>query len=175
MPQRLFIGIDPGLGGAVAFLGPLGVHIDDAPAIEIAAGRRRTSAPAVLSLLSIYDRPEVQAICTPDDPVEQYAVIEDVAGQAFGRQGTTAGQVMGHSVGVWEGVLVAAGISIRRVTPAAWKRHAPGGSLIGADKAASRQRVAELFPAVAGRVARVRDDGRAEALLLAAWLREQMR
>lgn len=175
MTQRIYIGIDPGLGGAVAFLGPRGIHIDDAPAIEIAAGRRRTSAPVVLALLSLYDRTEIMALCNPDDSIEQHAVIEDVVGQAFGRQGTTAGQVMGHSVGVWEGVLVAAGISLRRVTPSAWKRSAPGGSLLGADKAASRQRVAELFPAVAGRVARVRDDGRAEALLLAAWLREQMR
>ncbi|MDO8605136.1 MAG: hypothetical protein Q7R40_01240, partial [Phaeospirillum sp.] len=52
--------------------------------------------------------------------------------------------------------------------PGVWKRTL---GLLKADKAASRARAVELYPEVAGRLTRVKDHGRAEALLLAEWLR----
>jgi hypothetical protein len=51
------------------------------------------------------------------------------------------------------------------VTPTKWKR-ALG---LGADKGDSRRRAMETWPYMASKFARVKDDGRAEAALIAWW------
>jgi len=66
-----------------------------------------------------------------------------------------------------EGVALGAGIPVRWVSASKWKR-ALG---LSADKGASRRRATELWPAQSAMFARVKDDGRAEAALIAYyWL-----
>lgn len=70
--------------------------------------------------------------------------------------------------------LVAAGIPFEEVSPQTWKKEIFKGAEIlkGKEgKARARARAAELFPSLADQVARVKDDGRAEALLLAEYAR----
>ena len=69
----------------------------------------------------------------------------------------------GRGYGQIEGVLAAVGIPVTLVTPSKWK----GDMRLSADKAASRARAAQLWPGLAGVFARVKDDGRAEAALIA--------
>ena len=56
----------------------------------------------------------------------------------------------------------ALGVAVTLVTPAKWK----ATLRVPADKSASRQRAAQLWPGLAGTFARVKDDGRAEAAMI---------
>jgi crossover junction endodeoxyribonuclease RuvC len=69
----------------------------------------------------------------------------------------------GRSVGIIEGVLAARQIPVTFTTPQAWQKQS--GAAKGKD--GSRQRVMELFPSQAHLFARVKDDGRADAVLIA--------
>jgi crossover junction endodeoxyribonuclease RuvC len=70
----------------------------------------------------------------------------------------------GRSRGVVEGILGAVGIPATFIAPAAWKR-AVGLSL--ANKDAARSEAIRRWPTHAALFARVKDDGRAEAALIA--------
>jgi len=145
------IGIDPGKSGAIAFL------VD---------GR----------LEAVYDMPVVGNIISPhtlanlitwnaelDNGEPAVAVLEDV--HAMPKQGVTSSFSFGRSLGVAEGVLGALGHPIVYVSAAKWKR-ALG---LSADKGMCRRRAIELWPHMAAHFARVKDDGRAEAALIAHW------
>ena len=95
------------------------------------------------------------------------AWVEDV--HSMPGQGVASTFKFGRSVGVVEGALSALGIPIRWVSPAKWKK-AMG---LPADKGAARRRAIELWPDHAHLFARVKDDGRAEAALIAEYGRRQ--
>jgi crossover junction endodeoxyribonuclease RuvC len=88
------------------------------------------------------------------------AVVEQV--NSFG-QGRTSAFTFGTGYGVIRGVLATLQVPRRFVTPQEWKK----GLKLTKDKASSRQRASELFPEWAGWFSRVKDDGRAEAALIA--------
>jgi len=77
---------------------------------------------------------------------------------------------MGHGLGLWEGIISALGLPYELVTPQKWKKAILIG--VGDGKGASIVRALQLFPQVAEELHRKKDHGRAEALLLAAYLRE---
>ena len=56
-------------------------------------------------------------------------------------------------------------VPVHHVTPTVWKK----GEGVTADKSTSRQRACELWPTESHRFARVKDDGRAEACLIARY------
>lgn len=90
------------------------------------------------------------------------AIIEKVNG--YGGQGGSASFKFGVSYGVVLGIVAALVIPMRRPTPAVWKK-AMG---LTSDKERSRARAIERWPG-AGCFTRKKDDGRAEAALLALW------
>ena len=71
-------------------------------------------------------------------------------------------------VSVILGVLAGNGVAIELVRPAVWKKAAR----ISKDKGSARKAAQERFPDSAGLFARAKDDGRAEAALLARWRAE---
>jgi len=77
----------------------------------------------------------------------------------------------GVSYGFAQAVAVASGASMHFVTPAAWKAKL---SLLKSDKNASREMARRLMPKINGEVARVKDDGVAEAALLAWYGRQYL-
>src|SRR5262245_63734246 len=87
-----------------------------------------------------------------------------------GKQGASSIWLQGHGVGVLEGVIAGLGLPYERVSPQRWRKalDVPGG--VDA-KESSRHRALQLFPAVGDQLARKKDHGRAEALLIAEWLR----
>jgi crossover junction endodeoxyribonuclease RuvC len=80
-------------------------------------------------------------------------------------QGVASTFKFGASYGCAYGVLCALNAPVRHVTPATWKR-AFG---LNADKERSRRMAIELWPNMSGYFARKKDDGRAEAALIARW------
>ena len=93
-----------------------------------------------------------------------HAVIERV--NAFPGQGVSSSFRFGMGYGIIMGVLAASGVKIVDVAPGVWKKH----FRLGSDKEKARALAIKLFPHVDLRL--VKDAGRAEALLMALWLRE---
>lgn len=146
--MSLTIGIDPGLSGAIAIVDSYGVLVDV------------YDMPVVAGMVSAYGFNEMEDWGTEDFGT---VVIEDV--HAMPKQGVTSSFGFGRSKGVVEGVFAANGRPITYVSPARWKR-ALG---LGKDKGEARRRAMELWPSKAAMFARVKDDGRAEAALIAYW------
>lgn len=149
------IGIDPGAAGAVAILeaGKL-VQVFDMPVVEVQVGgkaKRRVAPEILASELRLYN---------VSDTV---AVVEQVG--AMPGQGVTSMFAFGQAYGLVLGVLAGLWIPTTTVTPTTWKK----ALKLNAGKDGARAKAAQLWPAQAGEFKRVKDDGRAEAALLAYW------
>jgi len=156
--QMFIIGIDPGASGAVAILEKSGklVHVFDMPSLEIMAGgkaKKRVSPEMLADELKLYADQGATA------------VVEQVG--AMPGQGVSSMFAFGESFGLAKGVLAGLRIPTSTVTPGKWKK-AMG---VNAGKDGSRAKAAQLWPSQAGEFKRVKDDGRAEACLIAEWAR----
>ncbi|NDC04371.1 MAG: hypothetical protein EBZ81_15760 [Betaproteobacteria bacterium] len=89
------------------------------------------------------------------------AVVEQV--NAMPGQGVSSMFSFGQAYGVVLGVLAGLSIPATAVTPAIWKK----ALKLNSGKDAARAKAAQLWPSHAGEFKRVKDDGRAEAALLA--------
>lgn len=150
------IGIDPGASGAVAILQENGslVQVFDMPTVQILVGgknKNRISPEMLAAEIRLY---KVHAT---------KAYIEQVS--AMPGQGVTSMFSFGESFGLARGVLAGLGIPCELVTPAKWKRDLR----LSAGKDISRARAASLWPEQAQEFKRVKDDGKAEAALIAYW------
>ena len=149
------IGIDPGISGAVAvfdwYTGNL-ENVIDMPTLEVDSGKtkkRHISAVSLCNYLTVFSNAHV--------------VIEKVG--AMPGQGVSSMFNFGRSAGIIEGVVAAMHFPSTYVTPAAWTKAV--GRAAGKD--ASRMRAMELFPTRAELFKRAKDDGRADAALIAYW------
>lgn len=154
----IYIGIDPGLDGAVARIepdNPSCTMVWDTPTLTVksARGNRREYA--------------LRRMAEQLAPIRENAVayIENV--HAMPGQGVRSMFTMGYGVGAWEGILAALGIIYTRVTPQRWKAAMLDG--MGKDKDAGRMRAMQLFPDRAVLFERKKDDGRADAILIAEY------
>lgn len=154
--MRLTLGVDPGLTGAVAVLMDGQYHeVLDMPTVGRGkAGRQSVNAAALSQWLR-----ELLALNPGADVV---AVVEEVASRPG--QGVASMFRFGQSCGVLAGVLAALRIPVVYVTPQRWKRH---HGLLGTDKDAARGKASDLYPDAP--LARKRDVGRADAILMARW------
>ena len=158
--MTITIGFDPGLTGAVAVLsGERLVDVADLPVHKVGK-KRRLDAAALLASPWVTERVDT-------------VVIESL--HAMGINGSQANFSQGHSLGVIEGVC--AGMKVEFITPQAWKAEHP--ALVGSraeQKVAGRLLCQRLWPDFAPSFARAKDDGRADAALIAlAWVRKQER
>lgn len=154
----MIIGIDPGITGAVAILNDDGSLHDvfDMPVIQ--PGKRKRINSSGLARLIEENMSEFVTV----------AYIEQVG--AMPGQGTASMFSFGHAAGVADGVLAALSIPIEYVTPQIWKKNY---SLNGKDKEASRAKGIQLYPQAS--LARKKDVGRAEAILIARYGFDQYR
>jgi crossover junction endodeoxyribonuclease RuvC len=148
----MILGIDPGAAGAIAWLSLTGelLAVEDMPAAHVLIGtkaRLRVSAPMLAALIR--------------ETMPTAAFVEKVG--AMPGQGTASMFSFGFSAGLVDGVLAGLGIPTTYVTPQSWKKAAG----LTSDKSAVRLRAAQLWPDMARHFARVKDDGRAEAALIA--------
>jgi crossover junction endodeoxyribonuclease RuvC len=146
------IGADPGLGGAIALLDDSLKLIDvwDMPTMLKTKSRRQVNDVELAKIIRRW--------LTEFQPFTAY--IEDV--HAMPKQGTASVFSFGDSFGVLRACFGALQIPVVLVTPQAWKRRA---GLIGKDKDYARTIAQRLYPAAD--LARKKDIGRAEAILIA--------
>jgi Holliday junction resolvasome RuvABC endonuclease subunit len=138
--MTVLLGIDPGRQGALA------LH-------EKGSGRVQT-----------YDMPDTTVglhDLIAGLPVIAFAVVEK---PFYPRViGINTAVKIAQAYGVLLGALAWRSIPVREVRPAEWK----AALNLSSSKAASREQASRMFPDDAGQWSRVRDDGRAEAALLA--------
>jgi crossover junction endodeoxyribonuclease RuvC len=149
----IYIGIDPGLSGAIAVFDMDAGHLSiiDMPVVEVERNgkKKRELSPAMLAnVLSLIGKPST-------------ALVERVG--AMPGQGVSSVFSFGRSLGTIEGALAALQIPMTLVPPQQWQK----GCGVRGGKDGSRQRAAELFPNFAGLFSRKKDDGRADAACLA--------
>jgi crossover junction endodeoxyribonuclease RuvC len=152
------LGVDPGAGGALAMLDTDldALVVCDMPSVLIKVGRHHRRQ------ISEFWLADVLRVYAPDE-----AWIERV--HALPKQGVTSSFSFGLSYGLARGVLAALGVKVTLVTPNEWKR----AFRLGPDKAEARVIASRLFPANAHAFTRAKDDGRAEAALLALFGAQQ--
>jgi crossover junction endodeoxyribonuclease RuvC len=150
------LAIDPGAHGAIALVDVAAcriVSIADMPTQAVTvSGKRRTRVDA----RGVADI--IRSLPTPS------RVILEQVGARRG-EGVVSSFSFGRASGIIEGVIAGFGYDLQSVTPQAWRkfhRLQPG-------KTASRELAMELFPDDATRFKRVKDDGRAEAALMALY------
>ena len=155
----MYIGIDPGLSGAMAALSDDGslMALQDTPVLtlKVARGTRHE-----------YDCPGMAGLLIPYAGAGLHVIIEEA--QAMPGQGTRSMFTIGLGFGLWLGILAALGLPYTRIRPAVWKRSLG----LTSDKEASRLRAMQLYPTADLR--HKKDHGRAESLLI-AWYGWQRR
>lgn len=164
----LYIGIDPGLTGALAVIDSETKDISfvDTPVVEIRVGKKvkhQQDAYAISSLL--------RALSSGKDVMVTIEKVNAMPGSdgEGGRQsmGATSAFNFGLGFGMWLGILAALEIPHQQVHPRTWKSVMMADQ--GKDKDASRVKAMQLFPQSAKDLTRKKDHGRADALLMSAW------
>jgi len=152
--MKYFIGIDPGVSGAIAILNSEGqLAVFNAPTVEMKVGKalkRRISPEILVSMLQPFT-------------IEASAWVEQVSARPG--QGVSSMFAFGESYGLVKGILAGLQIQTNTVTPNAWKK----AMQLNAGKDASRAKAAQMWPQQAGEFSRVKDDGKAEAALIAEY------
>ena len=149
----MILGVDPGLSGAMALIHDgMIVDVIDTPIFEI-KGKK---------VFDLYGFARWLDNANAQHAIEK-AVIEEVG--AMPGQGVTSMFNFGSVYGHVRGAIATHFIAITDVRPQVWKKH----YRLGQDKDASRRVACALWPTESKRFARKKDDGRAEACLLAAW------
>ena len=144
----MICGIDPGAKGAIALLyNDSTAFIYDMPML----GKEVNGA-------------EVASIFKEFSPESIW--IEQV--NSFG-MGRTSAYNFGQGVGILKGVMAALEVPYTLVTPQKWKKHFG----LSKEKDYSRLLATRLCPSMADQFARKKDDGRAEAILIAKYGSEQ--
>lgn len=159
----IYIGIDPGLNGAVAVINEEVidnlVEVFDTPTMEVQSSgktRNKYNTAAMAKLLKPYSfdaYPEGKVL----------VVLESV--HSMPKQGVASSFTFGEGLGMWKGIIAAFGLPLELPSPQRWKKEMMADQ--GKDKSASRYKAIQLFPQLAAQLSRVKDDGRAEALLMA--------
>jgi hypothetical protein len=152
--MAMYIGIDPGLSGALAIIDHAGalVALTDTPTLTLKVAR---------GVKQFYDVPGMCGLLVPYAGAGLHVIIEEA--QAMPGQGVRSMFTTGYGYGLWLGILAALQVPYTPVRPSIWKRSLG----LGKDKEASRLRAMQLYPSADLRLRK--HHGRAEALLLAHW------
>ncbi len=160
MASRLIFGIDPGLTGAIVTLldGEPGPMVDmpvmdgevDARGVATFLRHQREANPGVsiaVALERIHARP-----------------MRNAEGKAV--EGSVARHNLAEGFGQLKAVVRLLGLQLLLVQPSVWKRRF---DLSGKGKDAGRLLAIQRFPAAAAQLQRKKDNGRADALLIALY------
>lgn len=157
MTLRLVLGCDPGQSGCIAVLAdgePAGFI--DMPTMPRAAGGHEVNAASLAA--------QLRGALMEHRGAHVLGVVELVG--SMPRQGLASTFRFGQSDGILRGVLATLGIGYITVSPVKWKNHY---GLTGQEKDAARTLAIRRFPSVAEQLARKKDGGRSDALLIALW------
>lgn len=154
----LIYGIDPGYTGAITLYWPKtnDIEVYDMPTMPSAKGKTVLNMHGILEILH------------PEGEEQRVAYIEQVA--AMRGQGVSSMFRFGEQYGALQMALAALKTPAHYVTPQKWKGHFG----LTRDKGVSRGLAMQRFPKYADKFNRVKDDGRAEATLIALYGKEVM-
>jgi len=158
--MKYFLGVDPGALGALAVINEDGVlvAVHDMPFDLVKIGKtnkKRINAEKIQKILS-----EMQSNLFGD---QCCAWVEKVGARPG--QGVSSCFAFGEAYGLVRGVMAGLCIPTHTVAPAVWKK----ALRLGSSKESSRLMAMEIWPEDARVFKRVKDDGRAEAALLALY------
>lgn len=164
MTLRLTFGIDPGLSGAVVTLvdGEPGPMLDmptfhNGTANEIDA---RALAAWIRGVRAQHGGAYISAC------IERVRAMPDKGGPQVRKMGAQSSFNFGDGFGQVKAVFRVMGLDPVLVEAMTWKRHM---GLLKQDKDAARSLALKRFPSVERELARKKDGGRADALLIALW------
>jgi crossover junction endodeoxyribonuclease RuvC len=162
-----YIGIDPGLTGAIALLNETElIDVQDLPTMPVGQGTGRVknqiNAAAFHGiLLNLLAKVEPQEDGTPTVFIEKVGAMPD--------QGIAGAFSLGDTVGCLRGVVVACNLPIQWVTPQSWKKH----FRLPREKDVARSVAINLWPRAPLHLKK--HHGRAEAGLIALYGRNRER
>lgn len=161
----LFIGIDPGAEGAIAFVASMCYAVIDIPTIQVKrSGGKKTefNKPAIIQLFNI--------LRASHQFRDRTHVILEVPPPSMGPgKGSAYAQFrLGCAYAMWPLFLLSKGYHLTEISPGVWKK---AMGLSGADKETSRFKALGMFPKAD--LQKKKHHNRAEALLLAEYLRRQ--
>ena len=152
----IYIGIDPGKSGAVAAINGTEVKLYDTPVARIKDSKNDYIPSAMAKI--IWD------LIPPSKQV--FVVLEKV--HAMPGQGVSSMFSFGEGLGLWKGIIAAYSLPYELVAPQTWKK-AMMADMPRDNKDASRIVATRLFPNAVDMLSRKKDDGRAEALIMAEY------
>lgn len=162
---RYIVGIDPGLSGAVALYATDALRagaeyrlqtlkIIDMPAHEIKVNGKKRRQLDLYQLARWFDLHAADM---------RHAYIESV--HSMPKQGVSSSFAFGFAAGAVQAMVAASFVPMTLVSPRVWK----AAMHLNADKDASRRLASQRLPAFSHLWACAKDDGRAEAALLALY------
>lgn len=168
MNQTIFIGIDPGISGAVGLILPNGdARVKDMPILKIE--KKKKTKKGNVAFKREIDKASLVAILKPLADYKVHVFLEKVG--VMPGEGAVGAFSFGKGVGIIEGIIAALELPLTMVAPPTWKKVMMSGSS-GSDKNAARRRCQELFPSIDCSL--VKHDGRAESVLLAEYARRSL-
>ena len=162
MTLSYYLGVDPGLSGALAFYDPIrnNLVVHDMPTVAVKVAGKKKRTIDLHALANLVDHLGDLTIS---------AIIEEVG--AMPKQGVTSSFNFGFNAACAQMAIVSKGIKLSLVRPAVWKREMH----LSRDKESSRVEASRLMPKHATKWPLKKDDGRAEAALLAYYLSQRER
>lgn len=153
--SEIWIGIDPGVSGAIAAIMPDNqVVFYDTPVFKVKSGKTTKSE---------YDAASICHILQGAMNIGQCSVTIERQ-QSMPDQGVSSTFRTGFGFGLWLGILSAIKVRHTIVAPVSWKKKMMAD--MGKEKSASILRATQLFPGAANDLRLVKHHGRADALLI---------
>lgn len=159
--KRCIVGIDPGYNGAIAimYFDPSTDPKECELFIESMPVKRVENRPPEIDLAHLVK------LLVPHRPFCRYVALEKVFLMPFQDIGSGARYIYG--AGQIHGLCVGLGLPVLPIIPGVWK----SALHLSSDKRASLKLARELFPNYSQEFRRMKDDGRAEAVLIAHFAR----
>jgi hypothetical protein len=176
----VFLAIDPGASGAIALL--CGRHCDvfDIPVIKVEVKRTKKTTKKEFAetghktktVAGTTTKPDYAGICAVFralKPIKARVVValEEVP-TSMGPGRHNADVMLNRAWAMWPLYLFGRGYRVEDVRPSEWKQKM---GLTGKDKKHSRLKAMKLFPKAGERLCREEDHDRAEALLIAEYIK----
>lgn len=166
-----WLGIDPGMDGAVALIQPNGeVRFWDTPVLEVKTTEKTSEGKPKTRRL--YDVASMSAIISSANIVGQGGILGCVLEKvhAMPEQGVSSSFSFGMGFGMWQGILAAKEIGFELVDPRRWTGLLLKDMPKGRGKETGAIRAGQLYPAASAHFRTPRGallGGRTDALLLA--------
>lgn len=168
----LIIGVDPGKSGALCFMYPGGITLEDIPTVKASKGNRRNyDLRAMKDLLAQRIGGDARPI--PRHKLSTTLMVLEVC-NPMPRQAVTSLWAQAQGIAYWEALAVGLDVPYTTFLPQQWKKVIPGNRK--KDKDGAYWTACNLYPWMRNQLKTPRGrllDGRCDALCIAEWARRE--